>query len=53
MPKMKLSCRDRSYGVQSVMKTRQDNNVIDLIDMVFVEIKIELSGLIWLGAVYD
>ena len=31
--KMKLSYHDRSYQVQSVMKTRLDNNLIDCIGL--------------------
>lgn len=44
MPKMKLSCHGRSGWVRSVMKTRLENDVIDRIGLVYVEIKIELSG---------
>lgn len=32
-----------------MIKTRKDNNVTDHIGMVYVETKIELSGLIWAG----
>ena len=41
---MKLSYRDRFDGVWSMMKTRQDNDMIDRIGLVKVETKIELSG---------
>ena len=43
-------CQDR---VLNVMKSRQDNNVIDLIGLVYVETKTELSGPIWLSVVYE
>lgn len=46
MTKMKLSYHDQSNEVWSVMKTRQENDLTDIIDLVFVEIEIELSGLI-------
>ena len=42
MSKMKLICCSQSNWVQHVMKTRQDNNVIDHIGLVYVEIDIEL-----------
>lgn len=35
------------------MKTRQDNNMTDLIDLAFVETKTKLLGLVWLGTVCD
>ena len=53
MSKMKLSYHDRMDRVQSVIKTRLDNDVIDCIDLVNVETKTELSGHIWLGVVCD
>ena len=34
-------------------KTRQDNNIINRISLVYSDIEIELSGPIWLGAVCD
>ena len=34
-----------------MMKTRQDNDVIDCIGVVYTETEIELSGPIWLRAV--
>ena len=43
MLKMKLSCHDRSHQVQSNIKTKQDNYVIDRTGLVYVETKIELS----------
>ena len=53
MPKMKLSCYDRLDRVQSLMKTRHENDVTNRISLVFVETKIELSGLISQGGVCD
>ena len=41
---MKLSCYDQPNQVQSMMKTRQDNDVIDSIGVVYVETKTELVG---------
>ena len=35
-----------------MMKTRQDNNVIDHIGLVYVEIETELSGPIWSSVIY-
>ena len=52
-PKMKPSCCDRSDLVQFVMKTKQDNDMIDNIGLVYIKTKIELSGHIWPGAVCD
>lgn len=42
--KKKLSKCDRLDRVYYVTKYRQDNNVIDHIDLVYVEIEIELPG---------
>ena len=39
---MKLSCRDISNHVPSMMKTKQDKDVIDCMGLVYVEIEIEL-----------
>ena len=36
-----------------MMKTRQDNDVIDHLEMVYIENETELSCLIGLGIVYD
>ena len=44
MPKTKLSCRDRLDHVRPMTKTRQDNDVIDHIGLVYTEIEIELLG---------
>lgn len=41
-PNMKMNCRDRSNGVQFVMKTRQDNNMIDHASVFNVKNDIEL-----------
>lgn len=43
---MKLSCYDWLNQVQSIMKTRQGNNLINCIVMVYTENDIELSWLI-------
>ena len=43
---MKLNCHDRFNRVRSMTQTKQDNDVIDHIGMVYVENKIELSCLI-------
>ena len=53
MPKTKLSCRDRLDHVRPMTKTRQDNDVIDHIGLVYTEIEIELLGHIWPGVVCD
>ena len=34
------------------MKTRQDNDVTNCIDLIYVETETELLGLIWPGAIY-
>lgn len=36
-PKIRLSSHDQSYWVQSMKKTRQDNDLIDHIGVVYVE----------------
>ena len=36
-----------------MMKTRQDNNVTDHIDLVYTKIETKLPILIWLNAVYN
>ena len=43
MPKMKLNCYDRSKKVLSMMKTRQDNDVIDHTSAVYAKIITKLS----------
>lgn len=53
MLKMTLSIHDQSDRVQSVMKTRHDNDVIDCIGQVYAKTKIRLLGPIWLGTVCD
>ena len=50
---MKLGCRDQFDGVRSIMKTRQENDMIDRIGLVKVETKTELSGPIWSSVVCD
>lgn len=53
MPKLKLNCNDPSNQVPSGIKTKQDNNVIDCVSLVYDETKIELLGPIWLSAICD
>ena len=53
MPEKKLSCRDRLNYVWFVMKTKQDNDVIDHIGLVYVKTETELLGPFWAGAVCD
>ena len=53
MLKTKLSCRNLTNHIQSMMKTEQDNDVTNHIGLVYVETKTKLSGPIWLGAVSD
>ena len=43
MPKTKLDCHDKSHNVQSMMNTRQDNDVTNRTDAVFNKIEDELS----------
>ena len=50
--KTKLSCYDQLDRVQSIMTTRQDNDITDPIGAIYVENKIELSWSIESGAVY-
>ena len=44
MSKSKLNCWDLSYYVQFVMKTRQHNDVIDYIGVVYDEKETKLSN---------
>ena len=53
MPKTILSYNDWLNWVSTVTKTRQDNNVIDHTDVVYIENETELSWLIGLGTSYD
>ena len=39
-----MRCHDQSDGVGSVKKTKQDNDMTDYIDLVYVETEIKLSG---------
>lgn len=50
--KMKLNCHDRSDRVRSMTKCRQENDVIGCTSVVYVEIRIELSGSIEQNVVY-
>ena len=52
MPKMKLNCRDRSNGVQSTMKTTQDNDLTSHREVVYAENYKELWGPIKPGVIY-
>ena len=53
MSKKKLSSRDRSNWVGSVTKTKQVDDMIDRIDLVYTEIKTELQRPIWSGAICE
>ena len=53
MPKKKLSCHDWSNRVQYVMKTRQDNSVIDYTSAVYVKNETELLWQIGLHVFCD
>ena len=52
MPKSELNSHDQSNKVRSMMKTREDNDVIDYIGAVYDEIGVDLSWLIQKDAVY-
>lgn len=43
MSKMKLNCYDRTNRVWSMMKTIQDNDVIDRTSVVYIKIETDLS----------
>ena len=43
-PKMKLSYHNQSSQVKSMTKTKQDNDVIGHIGLVYAETKTEFSG---------
>lgn len=51
--KMKLSYRDQSNWLLSVMKARQDNDVTNCIGVIYTEKDIELLSLIRQGTIYD
>ena len=53
MPKTKLSYPDQSNFMRSVMKTRQDNDVIDHKGLGYAKNDIKLSRPIGLDAVCD
>ena len=53
MPKTILNYHDWLNWVSIVTKTRQDNDVIDHTDVVYIENETELSWLIGLGTIYD
>lgn len=50
---MKLSYRDQSNWLLSVMKARQDNDVTNCICVIYTEKDIELLSLIGQGTIYD
>lgn len=52
MPKMKLNCHDRSNGVQSTMKTTQDNDLTSHKEVVYAENYKELWGPIKPSVIY-
>ena len=52
MSETKLNYYDLSYGVRSMTKTRQDNDVIDRIGAVYTDIRTELSWPIRKDTVY-
>ena len=51
--KRKLRCNDQSDWVRCMKKTKEDNDMIDRIDLVYVEIETELRGAIWLSTVCE
>ena len=51
--KLKLGYCDRLDRVRSIMKTRQDNDMTDHIDLVYTEIETKLSRPIWPRVIYD
>ena len=51
MSKLKLKSWDLSDFVRSMMKTRQNNDVTDCIDVVYAETETELSGPIESGTI--
>ena len=53
MLKSELNCHDWLDQMQSIMKSREDNNVTNCIGVIFIEYNIELSRPIWLCEVYD
>ena len=53
MLKPKSNYRDLSNRVQSVMKTRQDNNMTNCTSVIYVEDETKLLCLIGLGVIYD
>ena len=50
---MKLNCQDLLDWVRSIAKTRQNNDVIDCIGVVYIKNKIKLSWSIKQGEVYE
>lgn len=51
-PKLELNCDDRLDKMRSIMETKQDNNVIDHIGVVYAEKGIQLSWLIREDAIF-
>ena len=52
-PKMELNCHGQSNSVQTMTKSRQDNNVTDHTGALYAKNETELSWPIRQGAVYD
>ena len=52
-PKLELNYHDRLYSVQSMMKTRQDNDMTGHTGMISIEYNIELPRWIRQCVVYD
>ena len=53
MMKLKLNCRDRSNRVQSMTKTRHNNNMIDCLSVVHAKNYTKQLGLIEPGVICD
>ena len=51
--KMQLSCHDQSNRVWSMMKTRQDKDMINSTGAIYTENEIELLWFIGSSVVYD
>ena len=53
MLKSELNCHDRSNMLLFITKSKQDNDVIDRIGVIFIEYNTKMSILIEQCAVYD
>lgn len=49
----KLSLGEQLDRIQSLIKTKHDNDVIDHVGLVYAKIEIKLSKPIWTSVVYD